>query len=172
MTGPGGPAAVRVVYRKYDGALHWHHSMQALGEDEHGVWLGALAGIETRRGYDFAVVLEQAHVLLFPREAWWTAAFNAPPRRTEVYCDVTTPPRWLAPDQVTMVDLDLDVIRRRTGEVLVDDEDEFAEHRLRYAYPPHVVDSATAATRWLVRALGDGTEPFRSAYQQWLSLVA
>src|SRR5690606_10713315 len=31
---------VRVVYRKYDGALHWHQQGQWLGEDEHGVWVG------------------------------------------------------------------------------------------------------------------------------------
>ena len=34
---------VRVVYTKYDGSLHWHMSMRYLGEDEHGIWLGAPA---------------------------------------------------------------------------------------------------------------------------------
>lgn len=165
-------ATVRVVYRKYDGALHWHQRVRPLGEDAHGVWLGAPAGTEARRGHEPPTVAEHAHVLLFPRDAWWTAAFNAQPHRTEIYCDITTPPRWPSPDQVTMVDLDLDVLRRRTGEVLVDDEDEFAEHRVRYAYPQHVVERATAATRWLVQALSDDTEPFASAYREWLSLVA
>lgn len=29
------------MYTKYDGRLHWHQTMLYLGEDEHGVWLGA-----------------------------------------------------------------------------------------------------------------------------------
>ncbi|WP_180935649.1 DUF402 domain-containing protein [Nocardioides ungokensis] len=33
------------------------------------------------------------------------------------------------------VDLDLDVVRGRTGRVWIDDEDEFAEHRVRFGYP-------------------------------------
>ena len=37
------------------------------------------------------VTQEQAHVQLFPRDQWFTAIFNDEPRRTEIYCDVTTP---------------------------------------------------------------------------------
>jgi hypothetical protein len=35
---------IRVVYRKYDGSLHWNYATHRLGEDEHGVWVGAPAG--------------------------------------------------------------------------------------------------------------------------------
>ncbi|MGH3372621.1 MAG: DUF402 domain-containing protein, partial [Nocardioidaceae bacterium] len=161
---------VRAVYRKYDGKLHWHEWMLHLGEDEHGVWLGAPPENTAQRGDEPPVVAPQAHVLLLPRDQWWTASFNAPPQKTEVYCDITSPVEF-ADGLVTMVDLDLDVIRRRNGKVLVDDEDEFAEHQVRYGYPAEVVANATAAARWLVDALGDGTEPFASAYQRWLSTV-
>jgi protein associated with RNAse G/E len=162
---------VFVVYRKYDGALHWHQTMRRLGEDEHGVWLGAEPGITARRGDEPPITVEQAHVMVFPHHGWWTAVFNAPPQRTEIYCDVTTPVTWPSASEVTMVDLDLDVVRRRTGEVEVHDEDEFAEHRVTYGYPDHIVANATAATRWLAAALADGTEPFRSAYRTWLAAV-
>ncbi|MGW3644493.1 DUF402 domain-containing protein, partial [Streptomyces sp. NPDC005143] len=40
---------------------------------------------------------------------------------------------------VRMVDLDLDVVRPRGGEAHVEDEDEFAEHRVRYGYPDRAV---------------------------------
>ncbi|HZN76938.1 MAG TPA: DUF402 domain-containing protein [Micromonosporaceae bacterium] len=162
---------VFVVYRKYDGALHWHQTMRRLGEDEYGVWLGAEAGNIARRGDEPPVVVEHAHVMLFPRDAWWTAAFNATPRRTEIYCDVTTPATWPSDAEVTMVDLDLDVLRRRNGDIEVDDEDEFAEHRVKYGYPDDIVANAEAATRWLVRAMTDGAEPFHTAYLEWLAAV-
>jgi uncharacterized protein len=163
---------VSVVFRKYDGSLHWHMTMRRLGEDGHGVWLGAQAGASAQRADEPPITFGFAHVQLLPRDAWWTAVFNAPPSRTEIYCDVTTPPTWPSPNEVTMIDLDLDVIRRRTGLVEVDDEDEFAEHQVTYGYPIGVVAKATEVTRWLTGALSDSTEPFASAYREWLSKVA
>ena len=41
---------VRVVYRKFDGSLHWNQPAWRLGEDEHGVWVGAPAGTPVRLG--------------------------------------------------------------------------------------------------------------------------
>src|SRR5690348_5265578 len=97
--------------------------------------------------------------------------FNAPPRRTEVYCDITTPAAW-SDDTVTVVDLDLDVRRRRWGDIERLDEDEFAVHQVRYGYPDEVVAEATAASFWLAEALGNGTEPFASGFRPWLAKVS
>jgi len=163
---------IRVVYRKYDDSLHWHLTMDHLGEDEHGVWAGQRAGGRMRKGDAAPVIHACAHVVLFPRADWWTAWFNSAPDEVAVYCDVTTPPAWPEPDVVTMVDLDLDVIRHRAdASVEVVDQDEFDEHRQRWAYPADVVTTATAAARRLTQLLGDGSEPFGSAYRRWLSMV-
>ena len=51
-----------------------------------------------------------------------------------VYVDITTPPVWDG-TVLRAVDLDLDVVRGNTGRVWVDDEDEFADHRVRFGYP-------------------------------------
>src|SRR2546421_12691580 len=96
---------VRVVYRKYDGTLHWNQPSWRLGEDEYGVWAGGPAGTPLRRGHEVVRPVDAAHALLFPRDTWWTAVFNAPPQRTEIYCDITTVPTWTTPAEVTMVDL-------------------------------------------------------------------
>jgi uncharacterized protein len=163
---------VQVNYRKYDGTLHWNLRMRRLGEDEHGIWLGLPARSVMRKGHNPAVPLPEAHVILFPRDAWWTATFNAAPRRTEVYCDITTPPEWPSPDEVTMVDLDLDVLRKRESELpLLVDEDEFAEHQVRYAYPDEVIRAAQAAADWLMAAVAGETGPFGGVHRQWLSMV-
>jgi protein associated with RNAse G/E len=163
---------VRVVYRKYDGSLHWHMTMKWLGEDEHGVWTGAHAPNVWRKGNGPPVLAEHEQVVLFPRERWWTASFNADPARTEIYCDITTPVRWPRPDEVTMVDLDLDVCRRRDGQVVLLDEDEFAEHQVKYSYPADVVAESERAAAWLQGALGDGREPFVHVYRSYLALLA
>jgi uncharacterized protein len=164
---------VRVVYTKYDGSLHWHQTMSYLGEDEHGVWLGAPAGSFTQRGDEPRVYFSHHMVGLIPRGQWWTAVFNAEPEATEIYCDITTPPQWPHDGEVTMVDLDLDVMRMRAdGKVLLVDEDEFAEHQVRYSYPDEVISQASAAAQWLLRVIGDGAEPFAGRYREWLDRLA
>jgi len=174
---PGGDAAVsgrdvRLVFTKYDGSLHWHQTMQYLGEDEHGVWLGARAGATAQRGSEPPVRFDGASVQLVPAGQWWTAVFNDPPRDAEVYCDISTPPEWRGPNEITMVDLDLDVVKIRfENRVFIDDEDEFAEHQVRFGYPPDVISHAEQAAAWLLAAVSAGLEPFGSAAEPWLDKV-
>lgn len=159
-------------YRKYDGRAHRDYPARRLGDDAHGTWLGVDTG--TPSIYHGLPSVEQIpFVLLIPRNAWWTAMFNPPPRTSEVYCDITSPARWDGEELVDLIDLDLDVVRRRhTGRVELLDEDEFAAHTVQFGYPPEVVSPARAAAAWLRGALGDGSEPFASGYQAFLAQVS
>lgn len=163
---------VRVRYRKYDGSAHRDYPARRLGVDRHGTWLGVDTG--TASIYHGRPSVEQIpFVLLVPRERWWSAMFNPPPRTSEVYCDITTPARWSGDDLVDLVDLDLDVVRRRgTGLVELRDEDEFAEHVTAFGYPPEVVAPAREAAGWLRTELSLGAEPFASTYLDYLAEVA
>jgi uncharacterized protein len=164
---------VRVVYTKYDGSLHWHQTSRYLGEDEHGVWLGNTPGSTTQRGFEAPIVIEQAVALLIPRDRWWTAVFNGGDVRTAIYCDIATPARWNGQDEVTMADLDLDVVRMRADhQVLLLDEDEFAEHQVLYGYPADVIREAERAAAWLAEVISAGAEPFASEYRRWLDQVS
>lgn len=156
-------------YRKYDGSAHRDYPARRLADDEHGTWLGVDTG--TPSIYHGLPSVEQIpFVLLVPRDSWWTAMFNPPPRTSEVYCDIATPAQWDGHELVDIVDLDLDVVRRRySGHVELRDEDEFAEHRTRFGYPDDLVDHATAAASWLRTALHDGTQPFASTYRRFLA---
>jgi protein associated with RNAse G/E len=162
---------VHVVFLKYDGRPHRSYPARYLGHDEAGTWLGVTAGTRALVDGDRVAIREEPYVLLVPKRSWWTAMFNAAPRRTEVYCDVTTPATWSGNSVVTVVDLDLDVRRRRWGDIDRLDDDEFAVHRIEFGYPDEVVAQATAASEWLATALGDGTEPFASRFRQWLAKV-
>ena len=164
---------VRVVYTKYDGSLHWHYTMRYLGEDTHGVWLGAPGGTPSQRGSEPPIILEQPWVQLIPAgDQWWSAVFNGEPAATEIYCDIGTPARWVDSAEVTMVDLDLDVVRRRADhQVLLLDEDEFAAHQIRYGYPAEVIRQAAQAAAWLLAAVSAGGEPFASDHLGWLEMI-
>jgi len=163
---------VRVVYRKFDGSLHWNYETRLLGEDDHGIWVGADSGTIVHRGPVRTGPVEAPHVLLFPRQAWWTACFNAAPHRTEIYCDITTVAHWIGEGEVTAIDLDLDVRRRRGGAVELLDEDEFAAHQVKYGYPADVVTAAQASAEWLFANMSERIEPFGSQYHTWLELVS
>jgi protein associated with RNAse G/E len=162
---------VQVDYRKYDGRPHRRYPAVRLGADEHGVWLGVPGGefIEATQSSGFKY--DDPYVLLVPDHAWWTAMFNSTPRRTEIYCDIATPAIW-AENEVHLIDLDLDVRRRRgTTEVELLDEDEFAEHSEAFGYPTEVISQAWAAAHFLLAAIRDGQEPFAGGYHRWLDQV-
>jgi protein associated with RNAse G/E len=162
------PAAhLRVEMTKFDGTPHRGYPAVLLGADDHGRWLGVPRGTVS----DAGIRHELPWVLLVPHRAWWTAMFNPPPQGSEIYCDITTPAEWIE-DRVIVVDLDLDVKRRReSGAVLLVDADEFDLHSARFGYPEALVRQAWAAAFHLQRALGDGSEPFASHYQSWLDKI-
>ena len=112
-------------------------------------------------------------------EHGWLATFHAPGGQpwpvlgnspVEVYVDMTTVPVW---DGATLraVDLDLDVVRGRTGRVWIDDEDEFAEHRIAYDYPLHVVDLAMTTCDEIEAAVRERRAPFDGSSDRWLAQV-
>src|SRR3954452_17175663 len=158
---------VRVVYTKYDGSAHRDYPARRFDTDELGVWLGVSRG--TPSVYHGRQSVEQIpFVLLIPHHGWWTGMFNPPPRTSEVYCDITTPARWEG-DTVHVIDLDHDVVRRReSGLVELRDEDEFDEHRTRFASPDALVPGAGAGGSRLLDALGDGSEPYATQYHRYL----
>ena len=161
---------VRVVYTKYDGSAHRDYPARRLHDDDLGIWVGVPR--DTASVYHGRPSVEQIpFVLLIPHRAWWTGMFNPPPRTSEVYCDITTPAVW-EDDTVRIIDLDLDVVRRRaTGLVELRDEDEFDEHRTRFGYPDDLVAEARAAASRLLVALGDGSEPYATQYHKYLQRV-
>ena len=159
-------------FTKWGGKRHWHYSLEPLGSDEFGWWLGGRAGIPMRRGDEEPIAEPHDFVTLVPAAGGWIANWNGSiERRTAVYVDVTTEPvRY--PDAVEAVDLDLDVVLLRDGAVLVLDEDEFAEHQVLYHYPAEVITAARATTRDLVAMISAGVEPFGEVGMTWLTRFA
>lgn len=151
---------VRVIFTKWGELPHWEFDCIALGEDEHGSWLGLLDGTRLARpGVETTASGHQ--VLLVSSADRACASFHSDRIRVfcEVYVDIVTAPVW-HDGSVRLVDLDLDVIRDWSGRVWVDDEDEFAEHRVRFGYPDEVVEDALAATASIERKLTDLEPPY------------
>jgi hypothetical protein len=174
--GPGpSRRRVRLVARKWPDRPHWEHEGEHLGEDQHGVWVGARVGtLLSRPGA--SLVTDQAQVTLVPRDEPFVATFYAPGglAHCDVYVDIATVPRWVAGpdvDVVTAVDLDLDVVRGWSGRVWVEDEDEFAAHRVRYAYPGDVVRLAATSCEAVRVAVEQGRAPYDGTASTWFAAL-
>lgn len=163
---------VTVHYHKYSGALHWHYRAQRLGEDRYGVWLGVPAGAVLRRGSEAPVTMERGFVQSIAPGRWWTLLYNHEGHRVTHYIDVIRPPQWHGGDLVTMVDLDLDVVRRRDGNIELEDEDEFDHHRRLFGYPDWMAAKARGTAAALMLALEANREPFAATCRAWLAEFA
>ena len=143
--GPNAGDVADVRFTKWGGGRHWEFPLTALGSDQHGVWAGGALGTWlSRPGHGFESRVRW--VTLFPHDRPWSASFyGAGHPDTDVYVDMTTVPVWdgLA---VTLVDLDLDVILLADGCLVLDDEDEFEEHRHSLGYPIEIVTLARSTT--------------------------
>ena len=160
---------------KWGARPHWEYDAVLLGYDEHGDWLGIPGGTHMSRP-DAEYVAPVAQVVLVPPpgpddERGWLATFHAPGGPVQVYVDMTTPPAWDGP-VLRAVDLDLDVVRGATGRVWVDDEDEFADHRVRFGYPDELCAAAMASCDRVHAAVAAGTAPYDGSAARWLARVA
>lgn len=164
---------MRIEYRKHPDTPHWSHDpMVVLGEDTWGVWLGTTP--ETRftkpdPGRD--VPLRQFHathptVQLVSPTAWWTLIRNDG-ARNPWYVDIITPPAFDS-GIISMIDLDLDVLRDTDGVVTIDDEDEFEHHRISLQYPVRWVDMARTTAARIATMMDAHEEPFGTVADGWL----
>jgi len=160
---------------KWGDRPHWELDGTFLGSDAHGDWIGAPAGtLNARPGARF--VSEVDAVTLVPRDddlAWCLPTFQAPGIWCTIYVDITTPATWDGP-VLRAVDLDLDVIRGadhlgKAGRVWIDDEDEFADHRVRYGYPDDVIAAAVAAAERVHADVTAARAPYDGAAEAWLA---
>jgi len=160
--------------RKWDGKAHWVVPGRYLGSDEHGHWIyqGANEFI-SRPGA--ALYTESEAVLLVPRDGDYVATFydDAHPQGVELYIDLATDFSWerIRPAVVEfhMVDMDLDVVRTKDRGLYVDDEDEFAEHRVLMNYPDELCTRMEAACAALVDAVAARQAPFDGRDAAWFT---
>ncbi len=160
---------------KWEHRPHWEFEALFLGSDDRGDWIGIPAGtFMSRPGAEVTTAVNQ--VSLVPTtgldaERAWLATFHALGGSVNTYVDISTPPMWDG-NVLRATDLDLDVVRETTGEIWVDDEDEFAEHRVRFGYPAETVELALNSCARIRRAMEAKLTPFDGVADLWLDEVA
>lgn len=161
---------VTVQFLKNPNFRHWGFEATFLGEDEHGRWVAVPAGSKRWKGEKDYPPTRWDAVFCAPHEGWWHLHYNGPhsPNYT-MFVDINTPPVWDGAGRYEMIDLDLDVAMTHEGEIVVEDEDEFALHQVQYGYTSEMVDAARRAMVEIVEALTNGAEPFFGVAEHWLA---
>ncbi|WP_131681750.1 DUF402 domain-containing protein [Pseudarthrobacter sp. YALA5] len=160
--------------RKWNGKAHWVVPGRYLGEDRHGWWI--FQGTNefcSRPGAAFYTRSDA--VLLVPRSGDWVATFydDAHPNGVRVYVDLAVAHEWtdIRPSvtELHVIDMDLDVIRMAERGVFIDDQDEFAEHRVSMNYPDQLVEDIQVAADELYQAVKAQQAPFDGTDVQWFT---
>ena len=151
------PERVRVDFRKYPDIQHWQYDLFWLAEDEYGAWLWGPPGTRAQRSDEPPITFSSTNLKLVTHD-WWAGIWQES-GEPEVYVDIATPAVW-SEGRVTLVDLDLDVVRVRSGAVRVLDEDEFAEHQVVLGYPRDLIEGARDACERVRVMLERNEEPF------------
>jgi uncharacterized protein len=149
---------ISIHKEKWPDIPHYRHSGWVLGDDEFGHWIDIRIPTPIYRQEELVFEDVNGGLLLVPRDETWLAWF---PEFGEfpLYVDIATNLTWTS-DSVTVVDLDLDVVRLRNGEVRLLDEDEFRQHQLELAYPGTLVELARRQAEGVFESVTIGSEPF------------
>ena len=151
---------VWIQRRKWKDSPHYGSEGIFLGEDDHGLWLGAQPGNRMYKGTGPILRGKYPVVWCLPRDGWFLAHYLLGHPEIDVYIDIAAPAVW-SDRSVKVVDLDLDVIVWNDGRpVELVDEDEFEAHRVELAYPPDVVTAARAAAAVVLQRATAAEAPF------------
>lgn len=176
---PGSRLSFR--WRKWDGTSHWEHEAIYLGADEHGDWIGQGRGWRTERPgvslADYGPV-----VMLIPSVGDHVVSLFPPGSTgdTAVYVDLAWDVAWASADEITGIDMDLDVVKLRDDalprvagrQLWIDDEDEWDEHRIAFGYPDDVVAILPRRAAEILARVGEGTAPFDAATgERWSAVL-
>ena len=153
---------------KYDGSLHYRYSMQLVRQEPNllTLYCPPETPLESYRGQ----FTTQFHSL----ELYWSDRYYNvvllwyPDWRPRMhYVNVATPATW-SDGTLRFVDLDLDVIwRAETNEVILDDEDEFALHQVRFGYPSDLIALAQRSGEEVRAMIARRAYPFDGSLLSW-----
>lgn len=99
-------------------------------------------------------------MLLPPSDGWlaWFPDFGDYELYVDIVIGVTR-----TESSVSMIDLDLDVVRRRDGAIELLDVDEFEMHQIELGHPDDVIEHASKMADQVLAAIRGGLLPFDGA---------
>ncbi len=159
-------ATLRMAQRKWPDRPHWTYDMTVLGADRHGTWAAVPRGTPARKAGGPIRELSGFVVLVPAADPWIVECYLDHPE-VVAYVNIGTVPK-ITGGEVIQVDLDLDVVLRQDGSVVVEDRDEFSANSENY--PGDLAELAEHAASRAASFLVDTSDPFGA--RSWLTKLA
>jgi hypothetical protein len=143
---------------KFDGSPHRSAQALDLGTTQEGRWLFVMAGTPVTRPVHGDYNHPCDAVVLIPSKGLWIATWLVgwdPMLHVDIARRV-----HVGSDRVVTIDLDVDVVRKRNGDVYVVDRDEFESHRKHFGYSNDLVSAVTGAVKDVANAISRQEAPF------------
>jgi uncharacterized protein len=159
--------SIQVHSTKYDQSLHYHYQMFVVRVEPDLIMTYVPPGVAVQ-SYRGEMITQRHTLALF----WANRPYNlhinwrADWMPQSHYVNVATPATWEA-DVIRFVDLDLDVIWRTDGSLILDDEDEFLLHRERFRYSDQLVAEAWRSRDEVCRLIEQRVYPFDGSLYTW-----
>jgi uncharacterized protein len=156
----------RIAAHKYDRRLHSALPAELIRDDGQQVVFRVQPDAvihHVTRG--MSLPINRRSTMVFWRACWYNVYLNYSRTDSAVfdhyYCNVGLPPTVDAAQRtLRFVDLDLDVRIWPDGQHAILDEDEFAAHRVQFAYPPDVAQRAQRTVDTILAAWHARQFPF------------
>ena len=126
---------------KYDGSLHYQFDAEIVESSENAIVIYRGTGVKVR-SYRGELLSETQLVVFFYGDRYHNVVivWNSDWTPKMHYVNIALPARWNG-ERVSAVDMDLDIVRKAsTGEMFVDDEDEFAQHIDKFGYSDDLIE--------------------------------
>ena len=147
---------------KYDGSFHYEYSgelVESIIDKELGrIWKCLIKQDSLIQSYRGILEARSNTMAYFFEQQWFNLLIPEIPigrRQMTAYANVSTPAHMRVEVGkvgyvLDWVDLDLDLIQLHTGDVLIDDEDEFLEHQVSMEYPQWLIQSSQSGLNKLM----------------------
>jgi len=162
---------IKIQSMKYGNHLHYEWETTLLEKTDSYIFVLGHKGRKLNhytKGQVFTV--DNWTIEFFPLDAWFTVSADViDGELKQYYCNICEPPQF-AGDLVTFVDLDIDLVYRN-GQWMVVDEEEFADHALKFSYPPELIKRVRMEQQGLEQRIKQGRFPFDGAIERWMEWI-
>lgn len=112
-------------------------------------------------------IINNTSIEYFPLKKWYTAAMDVEEGALiSAYCNIAMP-SVLNHNEISFIDLDLDLIKRKNKDWEVVDEDEFEINSMKYQYPEELKSEALKALERLKQDVANGSFPFNDEFRKF-----
>lgn len=156
---------------KYDNSLHYAWESERIIENEEYI---LLKSAPPRRLFHFSrneiYEFDDYSLEFISKTKGYTINVDIKSTSKEFYCNICDKPK-IENNTVTLIDLDIDLIIDQNYNAYYVDEDEFEINKVKYKYPPEIINSVNEMKRYLMDIYTNKQFPFDGFFNEFINNI-